>query len=83
MPGARWRGRPRMAWMDNIKTPILGSRMAKEQSRGGDYRGDGGDTSPNIFVGGDANVNVPPTNCPFSYFIDICLMFASQIQLKI
>ena len=43
--------------------------------RGGDYR--------EHFGWGDANVNVPPTNCPFSYFVDICLMFASQIQLKI
>ena len=43
----------------------------------------GGTRPPNILVGGDANVNVSPTNCPFSYFVDICLMFASQIQLKI
>jgi len=28
--------------------------------RGGDYRGDGGDTSPPTFWLGDANVNVPP-----------------------
>jgi len=47
MPGARKRGRPRTAWMDNIKTwtglPVedrdkwrkymYGSRMAKEQNR--------------------------------------------------
>ena len=38
---------------------------------------------PQHFGWGDANVNVPPANCPFSYFVDICLMFASQIQLKI
>jgi len=51
-----------MAWMDNIKTPTLGSRMAKEQNRAraAIIEGTGGDTSPNIFVGGDANVNVPP-----------------------
>jgi len=51
-------------------------------ARGGDYRGDGGTVPPTFWLG-DANVNVPPTNCPFSYFVDICLMFASQIQLKI
>jgi len=45
--------------------------------------GTGGHVPPNILVGGEANVNVPPTNCPFSYFVDICLMFASEIQLKI
>jgi len=41
MPGARRRGRPRTAWMDNIKTwtglsvvrPTLGSRTAKKQNR--------------------------------------------------
>ena len=41
MTGARRRGRPRTAWMDNIKTwtglsvvrPTLGSRTAKEQNR--------------------------------------------------
>jgi len=44
--------------------------------------GTGGHVPPTFWLG-DANVNVPPTNYPFSYFVDICLMFASQIQLKI
>ena len=32
--------------------------------RGGDYRGDGRDTSPQHFGWGDAKVNAPPTDCP-------------------
>jgi len=51
--------------------------------RGGDYRGDGGETSPQHFGWGGRKRKCPPTNYPFSYFVDICLMFASQIQLKI
>ena len=54
------------------------------QFRGGDYRGDGGTCPPPTFwLGGRKRKCPPPTNCPFSYFVDICLMFASQIQLKI
>ena len=47
--------------------------------RGGDYRL----RPPQHFGWGGRKRKCPPTNCPFSYFVDICLMFASQIQLKI
>ena len=59
------------------------STMFCSTARGGDYRGDGVTRPPNILVGGGRKRKCPPTNCPFSYFVDICLMFASQIQLKI
>jgi len=38
---------------------VLRHRMSV-YPRSGDYRGDGGDTSPQHFGWGDANVNVPP-----------------------
>ena len=45
--------------------------------------GTGGTRPPQHFGWGGRKRKCPPTNCPFSYFVDICLMFASQIQLKI
>jgi len=41
--------------------------MMRVVSPGAAIIGGRGDTSPpNILVGGDAKVNVPPTDCPFS-----------------
>ena len=53
--------------------------MAKEQSRGGDYRGDGGDTSPNIFVGGGRKRKCP---APLIAHLVILLTFVWCLQAK-
>ena len=65
---------PREPWptkLSNFQASSEPIDYGDTHTRGGDYRGDGGTRPPNILVGGDANVNVPPTNCPFSYFVDI------------
>ena len=78
-----WKTRRRLSGRKTSARWLTACIVTSHRARGSDYRGDGGDTSPQHFRWGGRKRKCPPTNCPLSYFVDICLMFASQIQLKI